>query len=91
MSDMGDMDDMADMEGMEGMMSADEMAAMSVMSGPAFDTRWSEMMILHHEGAVAMAEAVKASGQNADVAQLADQIIAAQEAEMAELRALLGQ
>ena len=91
MDDMDDMDDMADMEGMEGMMSADDMAAMSVMSGPAFDARWVEMMILHHEGALAMAEGVKASGQNADVVLLADEIIAAQQAEMAEMRALLGQ
>jgi len=91
MNDMGSMDDMADMEGMEGMMSADDMAAMSVMSGPAFDARWVEMMILHHEGALAMAEGVEASGQNADVVLLADEIIAAQRAEIEEMRALLGQ
>jgi len=91
MSDMDSMDDMADMEGMEGMMSADDMAAMSVMSGPAFDARWVEMMILHHEGALAMARGVEASGQNADVVLLADEIIAAQEAEIEEMRALLGQ
>ena len=91
MSDMDSMDDMADMEGMEGMMSADDMAAMSVMSGPAFEARWVEMMILHHEGALAMAEDVKASGQNADVVLLADEIIAAQQAEIAEMRALLEQ
>ena len=91
MNDMDSMDDMADMEGMEGMMSADDMAAMSVMSGSAFDARWVEMMILHHEGALAMAEGVKASGQNTDVVLLADEIIAAQQAEMAEMRALLGQ
>ena len=90
MDDMDSMDDMADMEGMEGMMSADDMAAMSVMSGPAFDARWVEMMILHHEGALAMAEGAKASGQNADVVLLADGIIAAQQAEIAEMRALLG-
>jgi len=91
MNDMDSMDDMADMEGMEGMMSADEMAAMSVMSGPAFDARWVEMMILHHEGALAMAQGVKASGQNADVVLLADEIIGAQQAEIAEMQGLLGQ
>lgn len=91
MNDMENMDDMADMDGMEGMMSADDMAAMSVMSGPAFDTRWAEMMIRHHEGAVAMADDVKTSGQNADVMVLADEIITAQQAEIAEMQALLGQ
>jgi uncharacterized protein (DUF305 family) len=85
------MDDMADMDGMQGMMSADDMAAMSAMAGPAFDGRWAEMMIQHHEGARAMAEAVKASGQNPDVLLLADEIIAAQQAEIAEMRALLGE
>lgn len=89
--DMSDMDDMADMEGMEGMMSADDMAAMSVMAGPAFDDRWAEMMILHHEGALAMAEGVQASSQNADVLLLADEIIAAQQVEIAEMRALRGE
>jgi len=49
------------------------------------------MMILHHEGAVAMAERVKASGQNPDILLLADEIIAGQQAEIAEMRALLGQ
>jgi len=67
------------------------MAAMSVMSGPAFDARWVEMMILHHEGALAMAQGVEASGQNADVVLLADEIIAAQQAEIAEMQGLLGQ
>jgi len=88
--DMNHMDDTADMKGMQGMMSADDMSAMSVLSGPAFDARWYEMMILHHEGAMAMAEVVKASGQNADVALLAEEIIAAQQAEIVEMRALLG-
>lgn len=91
MDDMESMDDMEDMEGMEGMMSADDMAALSVATGADFDARWLEMMILHHEGAVAMAEAVSAEGQNADVLVLAEDIVAAQQAEIAEMRSLLGQ
>jgi len=89
--DMGHMGHTADMEGMQGMMSADDMAAMSTMSGAAFDARWCEMMILHHEGAMAMAEVVKSGGQNAEVALLAAEIITAQQAEIAEMQALLGQ
>jgi uncharacterized protein (DUF305 family) len=50
---------------------------------------WLEMMIRHHEGAVAMASTVKASGSNADVLGLAEQIITTQRAEIEEMQALL--
>jgi uncharacterized protein (DUF305 family) len=50
---------------------------------------WLTMMIAHHEGAVSQSETVKADGSNADVLLLADQIIAAQQAEINEMKALL--
>ena len=50
---------------------------------------WLEMMIAHHEGAITQSETVKAKGSNADVLALADQIITAQQAEIAEMQALL--
>ena len=78
-----------DMESMEGMMTAEEMDALAAASGTEFDTMWLEMMIEHHTGAVAMAEGVKDAGVNADVRALADQIIAAQQAEIDEMTGLL--
>jgi uncharacterized protein (DUF305 family) len=48
-----------------------------------------EMMIAHHEGAISMAETVQTEGSNPDVRSLADQIIAAQRAEIDEMNALL--
>jgi uncharacterized protein (DUF305 family) len=54
------------------------------------DQMWLEMMIAHHEGAVSQSETVKADGSNPDVLLLADQIIAAQQGEIAEMQALLG-
>jgi uncharacterized protein (DUF305 family) len=48
------------------------------------------MMIRHHEGAIEMAETVKADGSNPDVIALADAVITAQQAEIAEMQALLG-
>jgi uncharacterized protein (DUF305 family) len=79
-----------DMSSMEGMMSADDMDALAASTGGDFDTMWLEMMIAHHEGAISQSETVKANGSNAEVLALADQIIAAQQAEITEMQALLG-
>lgn len=51
---------------------------------------WLDMMTRHHEGAIDMAQTVKANGSNADVAALADQIIEAQQAEITEMQDVLG-
>jgi uncharacterized protein (DUF305 family) len=84
-------EEMAGMDhgGMEGMMSAEEMAALGTLTGAEFDRAWAEMMIRHHEGAIVMAQTVLESGTNADVELLADQIIATQQAEIDQMRALL--
>lgn len=79
-----------DMSEMEGMMSAEQMDALMVATGVEFDRMWLEMMIAHHEGAISQSETVKADGSNADVLLLADQIITAQQGEIAEMQALLG-
>ncbi len=76
---------------MEGMMSGEEMAALGTLTGAEFDRAWAEMMIRHHEGGDAMAQTVLESGTNPDVELLADQIIAAQQAEIDQMRALLAE
>ena len=60
-----------DMSSMDGMMSADDMDELGTLKGAEFDAAWLTMMIAHHEGAVKMADEVKANGENADVATLA--------------------
>lgn len=85
-----DMSEGHDMSSMGGMMSDEQMQALSAATGPDFDRMWLEMMIQHHEGAISQSQTVKASGSNAEVLALADQIIAAQQAEIAEMQALLG-
>ena len=84
-----DTSDGHDMSSMPGMMTADQMDEMAAMTGADFDQMWLTMMIAHHEGAVSQSETVKADGSNADVLLLADQIIAAQQAEINEMKALL--
>ena len=84
-----DMSDGHDMSSMDGMMTAEQMDAMSALTGTEFDQTWLEMMIAHHEGAITQSETVKTEGSNADVLALADQIITAQQGEITEMQALL--
>lgn len=84
------MEGMEPMEGMDGMMSAEEMMALAALSGAEFDTAWANAMIVHHEGAVSMSQTVKASGSNPEVLALADAIIAGQQAEIDQMKALVG-
>lgn len=79
-----------DMSSMDGMMTAEEMETLANTTGTEFDRLWLEMMVQHHEGAIAMATDVKADSTNADVTALADAVIAGQQAEIDEMKALLG-
>ncbi len=78
-----------DMSKMQGMMSADEMRTLGQQTGAAFDKRWLEMMIRHHEGAIVMAKDVTSGGSFAAVKALAGQVIAGQQAEIDQMRRLL--
>lgn len=75
---------------MKGMLSTDELDQIAMLRGPEFDVAWATAMIAHHEGAVAMAEDVLASGKNPDIDELARAIIDSQTAEIAELKAIIG-
>ncbi|MFX0575880.1 DUF305 domain-containing protein [Nocardia nepalensis] len=76
---------------MPGMMSTEQMNALAAASGADFDRQWMEMMIEHHNGAITMANTELAGGMNPDAKALATSIIAAQQAEIATMRGLLGQ
>ena len=75
---------------MDGMTQADAMHELAGLGGTDVDRRFLELMTAHHEGAVTMAQAVIDTGQNEDVRRLAQQIIDAQSAEIAEMADLLG-
>ncbi|NDL57311.1 DUF305 domain-containing protein [Phytoactinopolyspora mesophila] len=78
-----------DTSGMEGMMSDEEMAALENASGAEFDRMWLTMMIEHHEGAISMSETVLADGSDAEVEELAAEIIEVQREEIDLMRDLL--
>ncbi|CAM5616547.1 DUF305 domain-containing protein [Streptomyces aurantiogriseus] len=76
--------------GTGGMMTAGEMDRLEKASGKAFDTAFMEMMIKHHEGAVAMAKTEKTDGAFPDAKKMADAIITSQTAEITRMNDLLG-
>lgn len=88
--DMGDMDDMG-MGGMEhsGMMSEEDMDALEAAEGAEASRLFLEQMIEHHEGAIEMAEAQVADGEDPEMVALAESIIESQTAEIAEMQELL--
>jgi uncharacterized protein (DUF305 family) len=81
--------DHGSMPGMPGMMSAEDMKMLDQSKGAAFDKMWLDMMIKHHEGAVAMAKTELQKGGSADAKKLAQDIIDAQQKEITEMQGLL--
>lgn len=75
----------------DGMMSADDMAALEKADGATASRLFLEQMIVHHEGAVDMAQTALDDAQNPDVLDLAQQVIDDQTAEIATMEELLGQ
>ncbi|MFE9903665.1 DUF305 domain-containing protein [Streptomyces achromogenes] len=78
------------MSGMSGMMSEADMAALKKATGRDFDNRFLSLMTEHHQGAVEMAATEKRKGRSGDAKAMADAIITAQDAEIKEMKQLLG-
>jgi uncharacterized protein (DUF305 family) len=72
------------------MMSEDEMSQLGNAKGSMFDRMWTQLMIKHHQGAVAMAKTEQTTGKNAAAIALAKKIETAQNAEIATMQRLLG-
>ena len=75
---------------MQGMIDAAAIANLASLKGPEFDKLWMQSMISHHEGAIEMANAEIAGGVNVDAKNLAQQIVAAQQAEINQMKQMLG-
>ena len=76
--------------GMSGMLTSDQMQQLAEASGPEFDRLFAEFIILHHEGAIEMAEQV-VNSQEPRVKSLASEIIETQNKEITRLKELLPQ
>lgn len=85
--DMGGMD-MGD-GGMPGMMTAEQMNMLEASTGAEFDQLFLTMMREHHAGAITMADEELEQGKYPEAKELAQDIIDAQEAEIAEIDDLL--
>ncbi len=66
-------------------------AGLAGKTGDAFDHAFLNEMIVHHEGAIAMAEMVLQHSQRQELRQLAENIIAAQSAEISQMRAWMAE
>ena len=80
------------MMGGSGTMSMDDMmlsmnAELKGKTGDAFDQAFLAEMIVHHEGAVEMAELALANAKHQEIKDLAAAIISAQNKEIAEMKA----
>lgn len=82
---------MGDMDGMDhgGMMSDTDMQALEAATGVEASRLFLEQMIVHHEGAIEMAQDEVDNGQNPDVITLAENIIASQTTEITTMEDIL--
>ena len=74
---------------MDGMMTEEDMAALDATTGTEASRLFLEQMIVHHEGAIEMAQMEVASGINPDAVAMAQTIIDAQNVEIETMREIL--
>ena len=74
---------------MAGMVDEAAMAKLASLNGAEFDTLWLESMIGHHQGAIEMAKAEIANGENVDAIGLAKTIVGTQQAEIDQMNRML--
>ncbi|MGO4444256.1 DUF305 domain-containing protein [Mycobacterium sp. 2YAF39] len=74
---------------MAGMVDEATMAKLQTLNGAEFETLWLQSMISHHQGAIDMAEAEVANGQNIDIKRMAQTMIDTQQAEITQMNQML--
>ena len=79
---------MSGMSEMPGAMTPEQMEQLRNATGAGFDQMFLTMMIEHHRGAVTMAQREVEQGGNPDAKQLAEKIVADQNAEISRMQQL---
>ncbi|MFJ9037526.1 DUF305 domain-containing protein [Streptomyces sp. NPDC102406] len=74
---------------MPGMASAAQLKELRAARGKDFDALFLKLMITHHQGAVTMATEVKSEGNDVQVEEMADDVIAQQTTEISRMRDLV--
>lgn len=75
---------------MQGMVDGATMKRLQTLTGTEFDTLWLTSMIGHHEGAIDMGDTEIAEGANTDAKTLAQDIVVTQQAEIDQMKQMLG-
>lgn len=75
---------------MPGMLTAEEMEALEQAPAAAFEDRWLEAMVAHHEGAVDMARDEVEHGEHEGAVRLAESVVESQQAEIERMRGMIG-
>ena len=79
-------------DGMQGMAhgsgSTDNASEMLVENGEYSDERFIDAMVPHHQGAIEMAEVALENAEHPEILALAEEIVAAQESEIGQLKAI---
>lgn len=75
-------------EAMPGMATEAQLTSLRAARGKAFDQLFLKLMTTHHAGAISMATDVKAQGNNLQIEEMADDVIAQQTSEISRMRAM---
>lgn len=84
--DMGGMNGMDHGQPMSGMVDT---AGLDQLRDQAYDRKWLDLMIQHHEGAITMARTELSQGQDTGAKAMAQHITDTQQAEIATMKSLL--
>ena len=76
--------------GADGMMSQGDKDALDAATGPEASKLFLSQMMVHHQGAIDMAQTEIDNGQNADAKKMATAIVSTQTVEIAVMKELLG-
>ncbi|MEG3628237.1 DUF305 domain-containing protein [Streptomyces poriticola] len=78
-----------DHSAMPGMATEAQLKKLRQARGEAFDQLFLTLMITHHEGALTMVADVKAQGNNVQIEEMADDVVATQTSEIVRMRGML--